>query len=110
MPISFDRVFFPIHVLGLVGWGGGGWAGLAWLGGWAGGLAGFGGGQGRAGQGKTRYAGGQGRAGQRRDKVRSAVAKSTQSLAGEKRGGGGRPRNWRRAKVAVTSIVIAMLK
>ena len=67
--------------------GGGGWAGLAWLGGWAGGLAGFGGGQGRAGQGKTRYAGGQGRAGQRRDKVRSAVAKSTQSLAGEKRGG-----------------------
>ena len=71
-----------------MGWGGGGWAGLAWLGGWAGGLAGFGGGQGRAGQGKTRYAGGQGRAGQRRDKVRSAVAKSTQSLAGEKRGGG----------------------
>ena len=65
-------------------------------------------GEGRAGQGKTRYAGGQGRAGQRRDKVRSAVAKSTQSLAGEKRGG--RPRNWRRAKVAVTSIVIAMLK
>ena len=34
--------------------------------------------EGRAGQG-----------GQRRDKVRSAVAKSTQSLAGEKRGGGG---------------------
>ena len=59
------------------------WAGG---GGWAGGLAGFGGGQG-TGQGKTRYAGGQGRAGQRRDKVRSAVAKSTQSLAGEKRGG-----------------------
>ena len=68
-------------------WWAGGGAGLAWLGGWAGGLAGFGGGQG-TGQGKTRYAGGQGRAGQRRDKVRSAVAKSTQSLAGEKGGGG----------------------
>ena len=89
--------------------GGGGWAGLAWLGGWAGGLAGFGGGQGRAGQGRAKQGMQEGRAGQGSAETRFARPLQNRLKAWrERKGGGGRPRNWRRAKVAVTSIVIAM--
>ena len=107
MPISFDRVFFSDPCFGIGGLGGGGWAGLAWLGGWAGGLAGFGGGQGRAGQNKICRRAGQGRAAQRQGSL--GRCKIDSKLGGREKGGG-RPRNWRRAKVAVTSVVIAMLK
>ena len=87
------------------GGGGLGWAGLARGLGWGAGWV-----WGRAGQGRAKQDMQEGRAGQGSAETRFARPLQNRLKAWRERKGGGRPRNWRRAKVAVTSVVIAMLK